>query len=129
MTREEFIQILDKKGYSYEIEGDKIVVDKRKGNIILDSLKTLPSGVVFNNGGGVYLKSLTSIPPGVVFRNKGDVRLYALTSIPPGVEFKNGGHVNLDSLIGGRFFEWKGNIKGIEPKVLLNGMIKKGVFI
>jgi len=26
MTREEFIQILDKKGYSYKIEGDKIIV-------------------------------------------------------------------------------------------------------
>jgi len=45
------------------------------------------------------------------------------------VVFKNEGSVYLKSIIGGWFQDWKGNIKGIEPKVLLNGMIKKGVFI
>jgi len=51
------------------------------------------------------------------------------------VEFKNGGGVSLVSLIGGRFFDWEGNIKGIKSvrhslysKRLLNLMISKGVF-
>ena len=57
MTREEFIQILDKKGYSYKIKGDKIIVTE-DGNVFLDSLKTIPPGVEFNNGGDVYLDSL-----------------------------------------------------------------------
>ena len=57
MTGEEFIKELDKKGYSYEIEGDKIVITYK---------------------GLVDLKSLTSISPGVVFNNRGDVDLGSL---------------------------------------------------
>ena len=108
MTREEFIQILDEKGYSYEIVGDKIVVTYDK-SVYLDSLKTLPPDVEFKNGGGVYLNSLKTIHPGVEFNNKGIV--------------------NLNSLIGCLLNEWKGLIKGISSKRLLNGMIKRGVFI
>jgi hypothetical protein len=78
MTQEEFISILDEKGYSYKIEGDRIIVN-RKGYVSLDSLPSLPPGVEFRNGGDVYLKSLTSIPPDVEFRNGGvDVRRYFL---------------------------------------------------
>ena len=112
MTREEFIEILDKKGYFYREEGDKIVVTRTKptgfGNIHLESLETLPSGVVFDNWGYVYLDSLKTIPQGV--------------------EFKNGGYVSLASLIGGRFGEWYGNIKGIDGNRLLNKMIELGLF-
>ncbi len=50
MTQEEFIEVLDNKGYSYEIEGDKIVVSYQ-WTVNLESLKKLPSGVEFNNGG------------------------------------------------------------------------------
>ena len=108
MTREEFISILDEKGYSYEIEGDKIVVTE---------------------DGHVYLDALTSIPPGVKFNTKGNVYLTSLTSISPGVEFKNGGNIWLDSLIGGYFTKWEGNIEGIDSKRLLNLMISRGLFI
>ena len=87
MTQEEFIAILDEKRYSYEIEGDKIIV---------------------THEGVVYLDSLTSLPPDVVFKNRGDVYL--------------------KSLVGGWFEDWKGNIKGIDSKRLLNVMIKQGVF-
>ena len=80
MTREEFIDILERKGYSYELEGDKIVVTG-KGDVYLQSLETLPSGVVFNNGGYVYLESLKTLPPGVVFKNRGDVYLNSLISL------------------------------------------------
>ena len=41
MTQEAFIKILDKKRYSYEIEGDKIVVT-HKGKLNLDSLTSIP---------------------------------------------------------------------------------------
>ena len=70
MTREAFIKALDKKRYSYEIEGDKIVVTHK---------------------GDVYLRFLTSLPLGVEFRNKGQADLRSLTSLPLGVEFRNSG--------------------------------------
>jgi hypothetical protein len=110
MTRESFIKVLNKKRYSYEIVGNKIVVTKgdHNGNVNLGSLTALPSGVEFENGGFVNLESLTALPPGV--------------------EFKNGGNVYLRSLIGGWFYDWRGNIKGIKPQRLLNKMIELGLF-
>ena len=148
MTREEFIEILKEKGYPYEIEGDKIIVThegwvyltdltslppdvefKNGGAVNLESLKSLPPGVKFNNRGVVYLSSLPSLPPGVEFKNGWYVDLSSLTSIPPGVEFRNGGDVGLNSIIGGDFNEWKGNIEGVTSKMLLNLMIKRGMFI
>ena len=150
MTREEFIKQLKKEKYSYEIEGDKLVVTggdkygsvnlsaltslppgvvfKNGGSVYLSALTSLPSGVEFRNGGSVFLKDLTSLPPGVVFKNGGHVSLDALTSLPPGVVFKNRGGVSLEALIGGWFIDWSGNIKGIGSKRLLNFMIKQGVF-
>ena len=107
MTTEEFINILNKKEYSYEIEGDKIIVT-HESHVNLELLTSLPPGVVFKNGGNVSLSSLTSLPPGVVFRNEGNVYLR--------------------SLIGGWIDDWKGNIEGIDSNRLLNFMISKGVF-
>ena len=158
MTQEEFIKVLDKKKYSYEIEGDKIVVT-HKGKLNLDSLTSIPPGVVFENRFEVFLRSLTFIPPGVVFNNKGNKRdfwwdnrapvyldsltslhpgvvfknegyviLNYLTSISPGVEFKNRGDVRLKSLKGDWFYKWEGNIEGIDSKRLLNKMISIGLF-
>ena len=118
MTREAFIEVLKREDYSYKIEGDKIVVTDEEG-VWLQSLTSIPSGVVFKNEGDVYLRALTSLPPGVVFENGGDVDLRALTSLPPGVEFKNGGSVHPYP---------KFNIKGIDPKRLLSFMISKGIF-
>ena len=63
MTREEFIQVLEERGYSHKIEGDKLVVTYR-GNVLLGSLKSLPPDVEFKNKGGVYLRSLKTLPPG-----------------------------------------------------------------
>ena len=128
MTQEEFIKELDEEGYSYEIEGDKVIVTEDE-YASLSYLTSLPSGVEFRNKGRVYLESLTSLPPGVEFNNGGDVYLTALTSLPPGVVFKNVDGVKLDSLTGGWFDDWKGNIKYIGSKSLLNLMIKQGMFI
>jgi hypothetical protein len=147
MTQKEFIKVLDRENYSYEIEGDKIIVT-RKGHVELGSL-TLPPGVEFKNGGDVFLhrlqsippdvefnnvldvflRSLTSIHPGVEFRNGGDVFLESITSLSPGVEFNNGGMVYLPSLIGGHFNKWEGYIRGIDDKRLMHLMISKGMFI
>ena len=148
MTREEFIKELDREGYSYKIEGDKLVVTydntvqlpslktlppgvefKNEGNVYLYSLETIPPGVEFKNGGGVFLPSLKTLPPGLEFKNGWYVDLSSLETLPPGVEFKNGGDVDLSSLVGGWFEDWKGNIKGIDSNRLLNLMISKGVFI
>jgi hypothetical protein len=148
MTREEFIEVLDNEGYSYKIEGGKVIVThkegvdlysqtslppdvvfKNRGDVDLYVLTSLPPGVEFRNRGHVYSNALTSISPGVVFKNRGGVWLNSLTSLPPGVEFKNGGKgIYLGLLIGGWFRDWKGNIKGIDSKRLLNSMISKGVF-
>jgi hypothetical protein len=130
MTREEFIKVLDKKGYSlysYKIEGDKVIIN-RDGGFYLHDLTSLPPGVIFENNGKVYLESIISISPDVAFENDGDVFLNALTSISPGVEFMNGGDVYLESLTGDWFSYWGGNIEGIGSKRLLNRMISLGLF-
>jgi hypothetical protein len=127
MTQKEFIKKLDEKGYSYEIEGDKLVVTHELA-VSLVSLTSLPPGVEFKNKVYVDLDSLTSLPPGVVFSNEGHVWLNDLKSLPSGVEFRNGGDVHLNSIIGGWFGDWKGNIEGIDSKMLLNKMISKGIF-
>ena len=100
MTREEFIKVLDKKDYSYEMMGDSVVVNGGDSNgvVILSSLTSIPRGVVFRNRGAVYFSDLTSLPPDVVFKNVGGVILSSLTSIPRGVVFKNVGNVDLRSL-------------------------------
>jgi len=108
MTQEEFIEELKKRSYSYEIEGDEIVVTHQ---------------------GSVYLNSLESLPPGVQFKNHGDVGLRSLKSLPPGVRFQNQRDVWLGSLVGGWFDEWAGNIEGVDHKRLLNLMIDKKLFL
>jgi hypothetical protein len=109
MTREEFIKILNKKKYSYEMEGNEILVTHQEH---------------------VWLPSLESLPPGVQFQNQGYVILDSLKSLPPGVRFENQGDVWLDTLVGGWFDEeWAGNIEGVDHKRLLNLMIDKKLFL
>jgi hypothetical protein len=128
MTREEFIKILEEKGYSYKIEGDKIVVT-HKNEVDLRILKTIPSDVEFSNRGYVYLLSLETLPSGIEFRNEGGVYLQSLKTLPSGIEFRNEGDIYLEALIGDYLFSrWSGNIKGIDSKRLLNLIIKKGIF-
>ena len=94
----------------------------------MDSLNTLPPGFQFDNGEDVYLHSLKTLPPNTVFRNKGNVGLYSIKTLPPDMGFRNEGDVHLESLVGGRFNRWSGNIEGIESKRLLNKMIADGLF-
>jgi hypothetical protein len=109
MTQDEFIKVLDGKEYTYEIEGDKIIITYA-WTVDLGLIKSLPSNVEFRNKGHVWLSSLESLPSGVEF-------------------FNNSGSVNLSSFIGGWISGWEGNIKGIDSKMLLNLMIKRGMFI
>jgi len=97
MKQEEFIQVLDKKKYSYMIKGNKIIVT-HEGCVDLGSLTSLPSDVVFKNGGYINLGRLVSFPTGVEFRNKGKVHLHAVNFLPSDVVFRNGGNLLLWSL-------------------------------
>jgi hypothetical protein len=128
MTQEEFVQVLKKFGYSFERAGDEILVT-HQGSVSLGSLKSLPPGVQFQNRGNVWLNSLERVPPGVRFENNGDVGLSSLESLPPGFRFENQWDVDLNSLMGGWFYEWNGNIKGVDSKRLLNLMIDKKLFL
>jgi hypothetical protein len=146
MTREEFKEILEDKGYSYKEEGNKIIVNDI-GNVDLGSLQTLPEVITFSNGGSVYLESLQTLPEGITFSNDVDVHLGSLKTIPQGITFSNRGFVDLRSLqtipqgivfsnwgnvylgsLIGWFHDWKGNIKGIGNQRLLNKMISLGLF-
>jgi hypothetical protein len=153
MTREEFIELLDKLKVSYEIEDDRIIVTggdadgdipfgqfwnlssnvefRNKGYVALNNLKKLPQGIVFRNGNDVYLRDLQNLPSGFEFNNKRDVNLGSIKTIPSDVKFNNGGDVYLPRiLVGGRWFsEWSGHIYEINDGRLLNLMVKKGLFI
>jgi hypothetical protein len=131
MIREEFKQELDDREYSYEEEGNKIIVNPDE-EVYLYRLNSIPSGVQFRNRGSLYLKGLMSIPPDTGFENTGSIGLNSITSIPSTIEFRNGGDVYLNSLIKelvwDAFRHWKGNIEGIGSTRLLNKMIKDGLF-
>jgi hypothetical protein len=146
MTREDFIQMLNKGKYTYEVVGDKIVVLNNCDNVDLSALTTLPPGVQFNNSGGVYLNSLTTLPSGVRFNNGGDIVLDRLEFLHPHTIFNNRGDVYLNGInipreiqfnnvnnggalrIASGFINDDYLIDGIDSTRLLNIMIKRGVF-
>jgi hypothetical protein len=137
MTREEFITILDDNNYLYKIVGDKIsIIEKRFlgktwSNIELEPIESIPPNIHFDNdlgyhaSGDVFLSNLKALPHGIVFNNKGDVYLQSVETIHPSVQFNNKGDVKLKL-----FFKYlECNIDGIASNRLLNGMIKRGLFI
>ncbi len=128
MTREEFIDEIDAQGYSYREEGDKLIIGGLDQQMDLFYIKSIPPNVEFNNKGPIIFWDLDNISSGVEFNNGGHIFLEDLKSIPRGVEFNNEGSIQLRSLIGDWFENWKGNIKGIDRKRLLNKMISLGLF-
>lgn len=121
MTREEFIEVLDKEGYSHEIDGDKIIVKKDdnsdreghilkitsipsniifkcEGNLIFPYLTSLADGIEFRNNGRVSLREMKSIPSDIKFNNKGSVWAEELENIPTGFEFRNEGAIFLKNI-------------------------------
>ena len=129
MTREEFVGILDEKGYLYEIEGDRIIFNKDYYDIYLNEFKTIPPGVEFYNRGDVVLANCEVLPSGLKFNNRYNVIIPKVKIIHSGVEFNNRGNVKLSSNGIGYINNWEGNIEGIDSKRLLNVMISKGMFI
>lgn len=132
MIQEEFTSILHKKGYSYRIDGDMIIVINTNNNgvvnpsIDLRDITSIPPNVIFNNSGYVFLTKLTSIPPNVIFNNRRYIDLRNCLKIDSSVIFNNEESIFVDKLITNN---WEGNIEGIDSKRLLNLMISKGIFI
>lgn len=127
--------------YSVSIKGDVYYVDvypDEDGSCDIDLRELeIPANVVFENEGDVTL-NIDELPENVKFFNEGDVYLYQVESIHSSVEFNNEGEVFFGSLIDGYFFEWEGNIEGIDSNMVLKGidsnrllnlMISKGIFI
>jgi hypothetical protein len=141
MTREEFIKVLDKKGYTHTEENGSVVITF-PGDVRLDNTDLIP-GLVFKNNGLVRLLFLTQIPDGISFLNDGDVNLDRLEVLPPHTIFSNGGDVYLNVINIPREIQFNNGgalrlpsnflnddylIDGINSKRLLNLMISKGLF-
>jgi hypothetical protein len=113
MTREDFIEELDKKNYKYLIEGERIVVSGNNSSNFIDlSVINLPSGVEFKDSRHVFLDFLKNIPSNTGFNNLGNKH----------------SDVHMQSLFGGWFSEWEGNIQKIGHNRLLNKMVSLGLF-
>jgi hypothetical protein len=99
MTREEeFISIIEEKGYRYRIEGESLIVD-HDGFFWIYGLTTLPSNIEFSNSEFVAFSNLTTLPSDVVFRNSGNVFLKRANPLPledPDLIFQNTGDVFFD---------------------------------
>ena len=76
-TKKQFIDILNKEKYPYEINDDnKIIIG---GNIINSKLITyIPDNVVFNNNGYVFLYYLKELGNNVIFNNKDFISLESI---------------------------------------------------
>jgi hypothetical protein len=140
MTKEEFIKVLDREEYPYEIVGNKIIVNAEVGTpgysgdgfLYLGDLKSLPPNVHFKVSGNIHLDALTHLPSGISFGGRGwMVKLDSLRSIPSDTRFEI--NASIRSLIGpaggyGYFHAWEGLIEGIAPKRLLDKMVSLGLF-
>jgi hypothetical protein len=130
MTTEKFTDLLYDKDYMYQTKGDIVIVTH--SSYVDFYTESIPPGVIFKNNGYTSLHGLEKIPPGVEFRNFGEVYLDDTKEISTGVGFYNTlGGVHLKSLLGVEGLwsnQWKGNIDSIDPKMLLNLMIKRELF-
>ncbi len=147
MTREQFIEQLDKDKITYNILGNEIEITGSNGlaykwNVAINHLKTLPSGVIFNNKGNVHIMELQKIPEVVQFNNGGNIVLGLYDQgikIHPSTVFNNGkSKIMLGYQRGGTYMfstssdwgeSWKGSIDDINTKRLFNLMVKQGVFL
>jgi hypothetical protein len=156
MTREDFIDALNRDGYKAHVEGDKLIVDGdfwqdhitmeidsipsnvtfvNKGFISLPRLKEIPEGVTFNNSAYVSLVMVDKISSDTIFNNRGFVAVPILVTIPAGVQFNNRGtietnKVSIDMLNRADWgrTDWGLDIPGISNRELFKSMVKGGVF-
>ena len=91
MTREEFIEALEKGGitFSYSEGGERIVVnwDNQYINLEYLGITSLPPDVTFENAGSLRLGEVAQLPEGTVFNNYGSVVGEEITRIPRGTKF------------------------------------------
>ena len=141
MTREEFIKILDRLGYTHQEEYGNVVVTfngdvrldqtdlipglvfKNRGIVRLLFLTQIPDHISFLNGGDVQLDRLEVLPPHTIFNNGGDVYLNTIKAIPREIQFNNRGSIVMSGLVNHDFW-----VEGISRRKLYNHMIKIGVF-
>lgn len=76
MTKESFIEVLDRQGIHHMEEGGRLIVGRispLRGYISFYDLgiDSMPSDVTFENGGNLQLGDLKEIPLGVFFDNEG----------------------------------------------------------
>jgi hypothetical protein len=146
MTREEFIEQLDKDKITYNILGSDIEITGSNGlaykwNVAINQIDTLPSGVIFNNKGNVHIMFLQEIPEGVQFNNGGNIVLGSYDQgikIHPSTVFNNGkSKIMIGYQRGGSYMfntsgdwgeSWKGSIDDINTKRLFSLMVKREVF-
>ena len=146
MTREQFIEQLDKDKITYNILGNEIEITGSNGlaykwNVAINQIDTLPSGVIFNNKGNVHIMFLQEIPEGVQFNNGGNIVLGSYDQgikIHPSTVFNNGkSKIMIGYQRGGSYMfntsgdwgeSWKGSIDDINTKRLFSLMVKRGVF-
>lgn len=99
MTREEFIEALDRKGIHHMEEGGRLIVGRIS-----------PGYISF------YDLGIDSMPPDVTFENSGNINLGNVKEIPEGVFFDNEGYIYWSDVNNGkisrgtRFGKW---VKGI----------------
>ena len=101
MTREEFIEVLDKEGYSHEINGNKLIVRKAakdSGENHNLHVYSIPSNVIFEVDGNLGIGFISSIPNGVEFRNTGSVIFLRLETLSPDVKFNNKGSIWMEEI-------------------------------
>ena len=146
MTREDFIEQLDKDKITYNILGSDIEITGSNGlaykwNVAINQIDTLPSGVIFNNKGNVHIMFLQEIPEGVQFNNGGNIVLGSYDQgikIHPSTVFNNGkSKIMIGYQRGGSYMfntsgdwgeSWKGSIDDINTKRLFSLMVKREVF-
>lgn len=68
----------------------------------MDDLKWIPENVTFKNGSYVSLNALKKIPESTIFENSGDLYLTGLEEIPRGLVFRNKGKVIFSILFNGK---------------------------
>ena len=147
MTREEFIEELERKRIFFFMDNERIMITDNTG-VDLADLTSLPPDVTFANKGSVDLTRLKFLPPGIEFKNTRTVYLHSLEELPEEITFETGGNLyinlitripkgvkfegNKEGLIYlsllGWIDEWEGNIPGINTKTLLNKMVTLGLF-
>lgn len=96
MRKDKFIDFLDKEGFSFYEEGNKIIIDE--SDLFDVDISSIPTGVIFRNDGDIYLDYITSVPKGTEFENKGHVYLQGAISLSEGIKFRNKGDVNMESI-------------------------------